>query len=101
MCVCVRVYTHSHTHTLPPALKIEKTQTTPLSFLLSKIAPYAKQQALRAAAPEWTFKQINFVAGRRGAVVEDDFYNQLEKLNVQAGKKQNSVGACATHMRSA
>ena len=42
VCVCVRVYTHSHTHTLPPALKIEKTQTTPLSFLLSKIAPHAK-----------------------------------------------------------
>ena len=30
--------------------------------------------------------KINFVAGRRGAVVEDDFYNKLEKLNVQAGK---------------
>jgi len=27
------------------------------------------------------------VAGRRGAVVEDDFYNKLERLNVQAGKK--------------
>jgi len=24
---------------------------------------------IRAAAPEWTFEQINFVAGRRGAVV--------------------------------
>ena len=44
-------------------------------------------EALRAAAPEWTFEQINFVAGRRGAVVEDDFYNKLEKLNVQAGKR--------------
>jgi len=43
-------------------------------------------EALRAAAPEWTFEQINFVAGRRGAVVEDDFYNKLEKFNVQAGK---------------
>ena len=32
----------------------------------------------------WT---INFVAGRRGAVVEDDSYNKLEKLNVQAGKR--------------
>jgi len=42
-------------------------------------------KALRAAAPDWTFEQINFVAGRRGAVVEDDFYNKLEKLNVQAG----------------
>ena len=30
-------------------------------------------EALRAAAPEWTFEQINFVEGRRGAVVEDDF----------------------------
>jgi len=44
-------------------------------------------EALRAAAPEWTFEQINFVAGRRGAVVEDDFHNKLEKLNVQAGKR--------------
>jgi len=43
--------------------------------------------ALRAAAPEWTSEQINFVAGRRGAVVEIDFYNKLEKLNVQAGKR--------------
>jgi len=25
-------------------------------------------EALRAAAPEWTFEQIKFVAGRRGAV---------------------------------
>ena len=44
-------------------------------------------EALRVAAPEWTFEQINFVAGRRGAVVEDDFYNKLGKLNVQAGKR--------------
>ena len=34
-CVCVCVYTHLHPHTLPSALKIEKTKTTPLSFLLS------------------------------------------------------------------
>jgi len=44
-------------------------------------------EALRAAALEWTFQQINFVAGNGGAVVEDNFYNKLEKLNVQAGKK--------------
>jgi len=37
------------------------------------------KKVLRAAAPELTFEQINFVAGRRGAVVEDDFYNKLEK----------------------
>ena len=28
------------------------------------------------------------MAERRGAVVEDDFYNKLEKLNVQAEKKE-------------
>jgi len=44
-------------------------------------------EALRAAAPEWTFEQINFVAGRRGAVLEDDFYNKLEKLSIQVGKR--------------
>ena len=50
-------------------------------------------EALRAAAPEWTFEQINFVAGRRGAVVEDDFYNKLEKFNVQAGKRDKIMFA--------
>jgi len=44
-------------------------------------------EALRAAAPVWTFEQINFVVGRRGEVVEDDFYNKLGKLNVQPGKR--------------
>ena len=28
-----------------------------------------------------------FCGRERGAVVEDDFYNKLEKLNVQAGKR--------------
>ena len=44
---------------------------------------------------ECTFEQINFVAGRRGAVVEDDFYNKLrvERLNVQAGKKEKILAA--------
>ena len=44
-------------------------------------------ETLKASAPEWTFEQINFVAGRRGALVEDDFYNKLERLNVQAGQR--------------
>jgi len=44
-------------------------------------------EALKTAAPEWTFGQMNFVAGRCGVVVEDDFFNKLEKLNIQAGKK--------------
>ena len=33
------------------------------------------------------------MAGRRGAVVEDDFYNKLERLNVQAGKKDKILAA--------
>ena len=44
-------------------------------------------EALKGAAPEWTFEQINFVAGRRGAVEKGDFYNKLERLNVEAGKR--------------
>jgi len=33
------------------------------------------------------------VAGRCGAVLEDDFYNKLEKLNVQAGKRDKILAA--------
>ena len=45
-------------------------------------------EVLRAASPDWTFEQINFMAGRCGAVVENDFYNKrLDKLNVQARKR--------------
>jgi len=44
-------------------------------------------EALKAAALEWTDEQINFVGGRRSAVVEDDFYNKPKRLSVQAGKK--------------
>jgi len=50
-------------------------------------------EALKAAVPEWTSEQINFVAERRGAVREDDFYNKLERLNVQAGKKDKILAA--------
>ena len=50
-------------------------------------------EALRAVAPDWTFEQINFVAGRRGAVVEDNFYNKLEKPNVHAGKRDKILSA--------
>jgi len=35
----VCLYTHIHPHTLPPTVKIEKTQTTPLSCLQLKINP--------------------------------------------------------------
>ena len=50
-------------------------------------------EALKAAAPELTFEQISFVAGRLGAVVEDGFYNKLERLNVQVGKKDKILAA--------
>jgi len=43
--------------------------------------------ALKAAAPEWEFEQINFVVGNRGSVVESDFYTKLKNLDVQEGKK--------------
>jgi len=33
------------------------------------------------------------VAGRRGAVVEDDFYSKLERLSVQIGKKGKILAA--------
>jgi len=46
-CVCVCAYTHTYTHIHPhPREKIETTQTTLLSFLLSKIFPHDKQQVL-------------------------------------------------------
>ena len=40
-----------------------------------------------------TLNRLFFVAGRRGAVVEDDFYNNLERSNVQAGKKDTILAA--------
>ena len=55
-------------------------------------------EVLKVAATEWTFGQINFVAGRRGALEEDDFYNKLEKLNLQAGKKDKILLAHVQHI---
>jgi len=48
---------------------------------------------LKVAAPEWTFEQINFVAVRRGVVVEDHLFNKLDRLSVQAGKKDQILAA--------
>jgi len=50
-------------------------------------------KAPKAAAPKWRFEQTNFVAGRRGAVVEDDFYKKFKRLSVQAGKKDKILAA--------
>ena len=43
--------------------------------------------ALKAAAPEWEFEQINFEVGNRGSVVESDFDTKLKKLDIQEGRK--------------
>ena len=60
--------------------------------------------ALKAAAPEWEFEQINFVVGNRGSMVESDFYTMLKKLDVQEGKKDKLFAdhvtqGCKTHNR--
>jgi len=60
--------------------------------------------ALKAAAPEWEFEQINFVVGNRGSVVESDFYTKLKKLNIQEGKKDKLFAdhvtqVCEAHNR--
>ena len=41
--------------------------------------------ALKAAAPEREFEQINFVVGNRGSVVKSDIYTKLKKLEGQEG----------------
>jgi len=61
-------------------------------------------EALKVGVLEWTFEQIDLVARRRGAVVEDDFYNKLERLSVQARKKDKILAAhvqriCEAHAK--
>ena len=60
--------------------------------------------ALKAAAPEWEFEQINFVVGNRGSVVESNFYTKLKKLDIQEGKKDKLFAdhvtqVCEAHNR--
>jgi len=50
-------------------------------------------QALKVAALEWTFVQMNFVVGRCGAVVEDDFNKKLNRLSAQVGKRNKILVA--------
>jgi len=52
VCLCVCVYTHIHTHTLPPALKIEKTQTQPyLSFFQKSPLTPSNKRSHRIVEP--------------------------------------------------
>jgi len=60
--------------------------------------------ALKAAAPEWEFEQINFVVGNHGSVVESDFCTKLKKLDIQKGKKDklfadHVIQVCEAHKR--
>jgi len=60
--------------------------------------------ALKAAAPEREFEQINFVVGNRGSVVESDFYTKLKKLDIPEGKKDKLFAdhvtqVCEAHNR--
>jgi len=60
--------------------------------------------ALKAAAQEWEFEQINFVVGIRGLLVESDFYTKLKKLDIQEGKKEKLFAdhltqVCEAHNR--
>ena len=54
--------------------------------------------ALKAAALEWEFEQINFVVGYHGSVVESDFYTKLKKLDIQEGKKDKLFADHATQI---
>ena len=75
-------------HRILYILELKRSSDRNVDFLRVKNEQHRSIiEAFKAAAPEWTFEQINFVAERRGAVVEDDFYNKREKLNVQAGKR--------------
>ena len=38
--------------------------------------------ALKAAAPEWEFEQINFVVGHHRLVLKSDFYTKLKTLDI-------------------
>ena len=50
-------------------------------------------EALKAAALVWMIEQINFVVGRRGVLVEDDIYDNLDRLSVQVGKRDKILAA--------
>ena len=44
-------------------------------------------EVLRAVATKWKVDQINFVIGNRGSEMEGDFFDKLEKLDVQDGER--------------
>ena len=72
-------------------LKFKRSTDRDDGFLEVKDAKVNEQHksiigALKVAALEWEFEQINFVVGNRGSVVVSDFYAKLKKQ-----KKQSQV----------
>ena len=95
-------------------LEFERSTDRDEGFLEVKDAEANEQHksiigALKAAAPEWEFEQIDFMVGKHGSVVGSDFYTKLKKLEVQEGEKGFRVTSkiqalrrsCDTGMRSA
>ena len=73
-------------------LEFERSTDRDEGFLEVKDAEANEQHksiigALKAAALEWEFEQIDFVVGNCGSVVECDYYTKLKKLDIQEGKK--------------
>ena len=84
-------------------LEFERSTDRDEGFLGVKDAEAHEQHksiigALKVAAPEWEFEQINFVVGNRGSVVESDFYTKLKKFDVQEGKKDKLFADHATQV---
>jgi len=88
-------------------LEFEQSTDRDEGFLEVKDAEANEQHksiigALKAAAQEWEFEQINFVVGNCGSVLESDFYTNLKKLDIQERKKRQALRrSCDTGMRSA
>jgi len=97
VCVCVRTHTHTPTYTFTLVKNREDTDTvTPLSFLLSKITPHAKQAKCTVLVIQHHCGQTfgTYLGGweqrrpvRRGCgarpleFFEDDFWSIFEKVS--------------------
>jgi len=87
-------------------LELKRSTDRDERFLVVKEAEANEQHksiigALKDAAPEWGFEQINFVVGSRGSVVKSNFYTKLKKLDVQEGKKDKLSTDHGTQVREA
>ena len=77
-------YSDNKNHRSQYSLEFKRSTDISEDFLGLKEDEANKQhksiiEALKAAAPEWTFEQIKFVAGRRGAVDDDDCFYYCKK----------------------